>query len=480
MTRFLPKSLFGQTLLILLLGLVISHGIGAWIYAGAREQAVRAIGGYAAAQRVANLSHLVEDAPADWRPRIVAALSDPTFHVWLSAQRPAQLPADADGAAKVIEDYVRQQLPDHPDRQVWAAVFAPTATRGGAPFAPPFDHRPPPGPMRGMGGMGGMGAMMHQMMGPDFGVSRGLQVAVKLSDGQWLSFATTLPQRAPSVSWQFIISMALMGVIVLAVSVWAVRRVTAPLGTLSAAADRLGRDVAAEPLAEAGTIEMQHAARAFNRMQERLRRLIESRTQMLAALSHDLRTPLTLLRLRVEEVVDIDERDKMLGTIGEMDEMIGTTLAFARDEVRAEPRRRVDIAALLASVVDDMADAGLLVTMAPAAPLIHECQPGALKRAITNLLDNAVKYGKRAQAAITAAAKTIEITIDDDGPGIPEAELPRVFQPFYRVEESRNRYTGGTGLGLAIAQSIVQAHGGELTLANRPGGGLRASIKLPF
>jgi signal transduction histidine kinase len=169
----------------------------------------------------------------------------------------------------------------------------------------------------------------------------------------------------------------------------------------------------------------------------------------------------------------------MLATIGEMDEMIGTTLAFARDEVRAEPRRRVDIAALLASIVDDMADAGLPVTMAPAAPQIHDCQPNALKRALTNLLDNAVKYGKRAQVAIATAGKAIEITIDDEGPGIPDAELPKVFQPFYRVEDSRSRDTGGTGLGLAIAQSIVQAHGGELTLANRPGGGLRASIKLP-
>jgi signal transduction histidine kinase len=169
----------------------------------------------------------------------------------------------------------------------------------------------------------------------------------------------------------------------------------------------------------------------------------------------------------------------MLATIGEMDEMIGTTLAFARDEVRAEPRRRVDIVALLASVADDMADAGLPVTMQPAPPLSYDCQPGALKRAITNLLDNAVKYGKCANAAITAVAKTIEITIDDDGPGISDAELPRVFQPFYRVEASRGRDTGGTGLGLAIAQSIVQAHGGELTLANRPGGGLRACIRLP-
>jgi signal transduction histidine kinase len=472
--NILPKSLFGQTLLILLVGLVISHLIGAWIYAGAREQAVRAIGGFAAAQRVANLSRLVDEAPADWRPRIVQALSDPAFRVTLSAQPPEQMPDEIDGPAKAIEDYVLQQLPDRPDRQVRVAVFGPTGPPGGSPFEPPFDRRPGFGPMNGMGGM-----MQHGMMGPDFGVWRGLRVAVKLSDSQWLSFATALPQGGPAVSWQFIISMALMGVIVLAVSVWAVRRVTAPLGLLAGAADRLGRDVTAAPLAEVGTVEMQSAARAFNRMQERLRRLIESRTQMLAALSHDLRTPLTLLRLRTEEVADAEERDKMLATIGEMNEMIGSTLAFARDQVRAEPRRRVDVAALIASVVDDMADAGLAVSMTPAAPLILDCQPGALKRAITNLLDNAVKYGKCARVTAAAAGKAIEIAIDDDGPGIPEEELPRVFQPFYRIEDSRSRDTGGTGLGLAIAQSIVQAHGGELTLANRPGGGLRASIKLP-
>lgn len=459
MTRFLPRNLFGQTLLILLLGLVVSHTIGAWIYAGAREQAVRAVGGFAVAQRVANLSRLVEEAPADWRLRIVAALNDSTFRVSLAAQPPEQLPADASGAAGVIEDYVRQELSDRSDHQVRAAVFAPAGP-----------------PVRSMNGMG---LMMRDMMGPNFGAWRGLQVAVRLSDGQWLSFATALPQGAPSVSWQFIASMTMMGIIVLAVSAWAVRRVTAPLGLLSTAADRLGRDVAAAPLVEAGSIEMRHAARIFNRMQERLRRLIESRTQMLAALSHDLRTPLTLLRLRAENVGDTDEREKMLATITGMDEMIATTLAFARDEVRAEPRRRVDVTALLASVVDDMADAGLPVSMAPAAPLTYECQPGALKRAIINLLDNAVKYGKCARAAISSGTKAIDITVDDDGPGIPDKELPQLFQPFYRIEESRNRGTGGTGLGLAIAQSVAQAHGGELTLANRPDGGLRACMSLP-
>jgi signal transduction histidine kinase len=200
---------------------------------------------------------------------------------------------------------------------------------------------------------------------------------------------------------------------------------------------------------------------------------------MLAAISHDLRTPLTLLRLRAENIGDTPEREKMLATIAEMDSMIGATLQFARDEAAAEPRRRTDLSALLASVVDDMADTGLSVTMEPAASVISECQPAALKRALTNLLDNAIKYGKRARAAIHATSQTIEITIDDEGPGIPAGELTRVFQPFYRVEDSRSRETGGIGLGLAIALSIIQANGGALALSNRTEGGLRARVTLP-
>ena len=328
--------------------------------------------------------------------------------------------------------------------------------------------------------MMGRGPMMHGFgaFGP-FGGFRDLQVAVPLSDGQWLSFATALPQGGPAFSRQFLISMALMAIIILAVSVWVVRRVTAPLASLSAAAEILGGDLNAPPMAETGTVEMRQASRAFNTMQARLRSLVENRTRMLAAISHDLRTPLTLLRLRAENVEDAPERDKMLASIAEMDAMIAATLEFARDEAKAEPRRRTDLAALLASVVDDMADAGVPVAMEPAQPVVCECQPAALKRAITNLIDNAVKYGKRAHSAIRATPQGVEITIDDDGPGIPEQELIRVFQPFYRVEGSRNRETGGIGLGLAIALSVIQAHGGQLTLSNRPQGGLRACIRLP-
>jgi signal transduction histidine kinase len=464
MSRLLPRSLFGQTLLVLLAGLVVSHAAGWWIYTLDREQAVRAVGGFAAAQRITNLARLVQETPRDARPRIVAALSDPAFRVSLAAQ-PAAAPRSDDDVqvVRAVRDYLVEQLDLAPGR-------APRVSAS----------RPAGSDPAGWHMMMGRGPMMHGFgaFGP-FAGFRDLQVAVPLSDGQWLSFATAVPQGGPAVSRQFIVSMLLMAVVLLAVSIWVVRRVTAPLAALSVAAERLGNDLNAPALPETGTVETRQASRAFNTMQARLRSLIENRTRMLTAISHDLRTPLTLLRLRAENVPDESERQKMLSTIAEMEAMVGATLQLARDEATAEPRRRTDLTALLASVIDDMADAGRPVALEPAPPILAQCQPAALKRALGNLLDNAVKYGTRAQAAIRATPDGVEITIDDAGPGIPADELARVFQPFYRLEGSRSPDTGGIGLGLAIALSIVQAQGGRLTLANRTTGGLRACVTLP-
>ena len=464
MSRFFPKSLFGQTLLVLLAGLIISHAVGSWIYTADREQAVRAVGGFTAAQRITNLTRLVQETPQEQRNRIVAALSDQTFRVSLSIEPPAIRPTNGDAlVAQAIKEFLVDQLSLGPAQQPRVSASLPD----GSAF-------------EGWHPMIGRGPMMHGFGAFGvFGGFRDLQVAVPLRDGQWLSFVTTLPESGPSYSRQFLFSMGIMAIIILAVSVWVVRRVTAPLASLSAAAERLGNDLNTPPVPETGTIETRQASHAFNTMQARLRSLIENRTRMLAAISHDLRTPLTLLRLRAENAENSTEREKMLATIAEMDAMVATTLAFARDEATTETRRPTDLAALVQSIVDDMADTGLPVNMEPVEPVVYDCRPAALKRAIRNLIDNAVKYGKKANVAIKLTPKSIEIIIDDEGPGIPESEISRVFEPFYRVEESRSRETGGVGLGLAIAQSIMQSHGGELVLSNRPTGGLHASIRLP-
>ncbi len=458
MTRLLPRTLVGQVILILLSGLFVSHLAASWIYTTDREQAVRAIGGYVATQRIANLARLIDEAPEDWRDRIVAAANDPSLRVSLSSQPPAIDTEESTQANLAVRGYLAEQLPDGLAAHLQVAVAA-------ASSHPPPGFRHP---------MPRMGPWMHGAAG-----WRGLQAAVQLSDGQWLSFVAALPASGPSTSWQFLAAMVVMSGIVVLTSIWAVRRVTAPLGIVLRAAERFGRDVKAPPMAEAGTQEMRQAAHAFNEMQGRLQRLLENRTRMLAALSHDLRTPLTLLRLRAEGLNESEERERMLATIGDLDAMVDTTLKFARDEATAEPWRRTDLTALVTAIVDDMADAGRKVTIDPAEPFIRECQSGALRRAVTNLVDNAVKYGDAAHVQVLGSPTDIRIVVDDEGPGIPPAEIPKVFEPFYRVEQSRSRDTGGTGLGLAIAQSIAQAHEGQITLANRPDGGLRATLSLP-
>ena len=201
---------------------------------------------------------------------------------------------------------------------------------------------------------------------------------------------------------------------------------------------------------------------------------------MLAAISHDLRTPLTTLRLRAEFIDDPEAKEKMLATIDEMNVMVEATLAFAREEAAQEDTRTIDLAALIESVCADLTDIGHDIEFTPAERMPYACRPVGLKRAIRNLVENAVRYGIRARAGIERSDTAYRIIVDDDGPGIPEGKLGTVFEPFMRLDESRNMESGGIGLGLSIVRSIVQSHGGEVGLENRPEGGLRATITLPL
>lgn len=478
MRRVLPQTLFGQTLVVLLLGITLSIAAAAWVWSSARQEAVRAVGALAAAERIVNVSRLIAEAPAAWRQRLIEGATDRSFQVSVAAERP-RLPdgVEAGDAADVIGDYIRDELPGR------TVIIAVAAAPGGRPeVGPPWG----PGGGRGWGmGPGSMHDMpgargMHGPYGRAAMSWRSLHAAVELPDGRWVSFRTSLPDTGPTMSLRLLAALGMLAAMIGLLTAWVASRLTAPLTMLSEAALRLGRDVEAPPLATTGSVEMRRAAEAFNDMQGRLRRLIENRTLMLAAISHDLRTQLTLLRLRVEAIEAGEERSRLLKTIGDMEEMLTTTLSFAREEARSEERRRVDVAALIDSIVDDMGDAGLPVAAGEIGrPAIVGCKPVALRRAITNLVDNAVKYGGRATVGLRATEAHLQITIDDEGPGIPQNELGRVVQPFYRLEQSRSRDTGGIGLGLAIAASIVEAHGGELVLANREAGGLSARIMLP-
>ena len=252
----------------------------------------------------------------------------------------------------------------------------------------------------------------------------------------------------------------------------------APLKKLSQAASALGRGERSEKLEANGPQEIAETIHAFNDMQERLTTFVHDRAKMLAALGHDLRTPITTLRLKAEFIEDGETREDILHTLDEMAEMAEASLSFAREEAAEEEMRLVDLGALTSSVCADLADAGLDVSYDDTGSFAVRCRPVGVKRALRNIVENAVAYGQRARVSAEYKDGGAAISVDDDGPGIAETDMEKVFKPFVRLESSRNKDTGGVGLGLAIAHSIVRSHGGDIVLKNRPGGGLRVIVFL--
>jgi len=302
---------------------------------------------------------------------------------------------------------------------------------------------------------------------------------VRLADGQWARFDAAREADAPALSNDLIVRLLITLCIVTVVVMFAVRQATKPLQQLARAADTLGRDLDAPPLAEEGPTETRRAAQAFNRMQARIKRLIDERARALAAVSHDLRTPLTRLRLRAELVDDEKLRHQMAGDLDAMAAMIDATLDYLRGLQESEAARPIDINALLASMTDDALVLGRSISIEGQALAPYTGRLTALRRALQNLIDNAIKYGSAAHIRIEDGAAELRILVEDEGPGIPPEELARVTDAYYRPDASRNSETGGVGLGLSIAKDIALLHGGELLLENRPRGGLCITLKLP-
>jgi signal transduction histidine kinase len=308
-------------------------------------------------------------------------------------------------------------------------------------------------------------------------------IGLLFPEGDWLDFRIVMPPPRPWHSFTFLVAFVMMTAAAALMSLWAVRRLTRPVAVLAQAAERLGRDVNAPPLPETGPEEITTAAIAFNTMAERIRRFVQDRTLMLTAIGHDLRTPITRLRLRAEFIDDEGQRARMLSDLDDMEAMVAATLAFGRDAQATEAISRVDLAELLRTIIDEAGDArpdlaGRLTLDGP-EHLAIAARPLALKRALTNLVGNAASYGGSARVSLAANPLVVTITIDDDGPGIPANEVERMFQPFQRLEASRSRETGGVGLGLPIARDILRAHGGDVALENRGSGGLRVRVTLP-
>jgi signal transduction histidine kinase len=467
LTKIVPRTLSGQLLVLLGLALLASLAVTQLLFIDERAEAGAVGGGYGDRRglldRIAAVGRMLDLVAPDQRAGLAEAAGSPHLRFWISDQSGLPPPGGStpDGGRVIARDIGAPSFEHIRDFRI-----AFVDIDRGAPATPPVPVPPPP--------------FDHDdfVDGP---ASRQFDLIASLPfhDRGWLNAETHVRAEKVPLPLPSLISAAILALAGFAIVVIVARRVTRPLKALADSADAFGRGVAAPHLTEVGPDEARRLIAAFNRMQERLSRFVADRTRMLAAIGHDLRTPITSLKLRAELLDDEEAKTKMLATLDEMEHMTEATLAFAREDATSETSRTIDLAAAIASQVDDLAELGKPVSFGEAPRLVYSCRPTALKRAIGNLIENAVQYGRRARISLEDAASGPVIAVEDDGPGIPEERLEEVFKPFVRLETSRNRTTGGTGLGLAIARSIVLGHGGELVLSNRREGGLRAEIRLP-
>jgi len=529
----MPRTLFGQITLIIILGIAGSQLVSVVLSLREFQRGGNEFFASIHGDRIVSFTGLFESLRPQDRESIAGALSRMPFLIDVAVDkadvRPIAL-AQEGGAEALQTDLSRRLGPRH-EVLVGAAVHAVTQEMirrsdrsrfrrdpgpgtgfGGAPMkfdreirrepgTPPeliegtrmkgeFGGRPRP-PPKGDPAPSGSNwwSGMTRPGAPDFdATSRRVMKAesattpliqVRLTDGTWLRFQSLMPTRVFSISPLLMFNWTLLLIAALIVSVIAAQLVIRPLKRLSNAADTLARDLNAPPLADKGPAEVRAAAAAFNRMHERLATYLNSRTRMLMAMSHDLKTPLTRLRLRSELLDESEISDHIKSDLAEMESLIMSTLEYMRGSENREPPVAVEVRALVSAICHDHPIWADKVAVEQGVALIVKTRPALLRRALSNLIDNAVRYGERAEISFATVNNELAIRIRDHGPGVPAQHLEDVFKSFFRVEDSRNRATGGTGLGLAIVKEIVEAQGGRVTLANL-GDGLEATVTLPL
>ncbi|MEM9843225.1 MAG: ATP-binding protein [Pseudomonadota bacterium] len=446
-----------QIALLVVVVLFVAQVVGLWLFVDERSLAVQAAIGSEAAGRAANVARLIEEAPPALHEDIVAAANSPLVRFDLG-DRPTVTHShhDENGA---IEARVRALLNDGYTRDIRVEVHE--IEQGLLPL-------PNLSPEM---------AEMHAEMMQGTLAALEMEVSIAIAGGQWLNVATRFERPPIQWSWASTLSFVLTAAVLLLAIFWfLLTRLTRPLNDLAAAAEVFGRGGGQGPLTPVGPNEVRNLTTAFNDMQTRLARFVTDRTQMLAALAHDLRSPLTALRVHAEMVEDAETKTGITASLDEMQDMVEATLAYARGVGQDEALQRTEIGAFLTDIRD--ATQGAL-DVRPGPEAMVQIKPKALRRALRNLIDNAGRYGRNPTLTWGIFDESIEILVEDDGPGIPDERLRDVFQPFLRIEGSRSRETGGHGLGLSIARSIVLQHGGTITLSNRAEGGLRARIVLP-
>ena len=443
--RLWPDTVASRAIMILVAALLAFHLLGFWAYRVGFESLAMAARDRGLAEHIVSIKRAIASTPdAQERDRVAHDLSSASLEVHWSKVSLVLGNAPATERAEIMEARLKELAPE----------------LAGESFRVGFADD-------GALASGNADAYRHMML-----------VSVRLTDGSWVNFSSSALGATQHIEWSVVAVTICFGVGIVVVALLLLRWATRPLRDLAIAAERFSLDQTPQPLPENGPIEVRRAARAFNTMRERIQRLVTERMQAMAAVSHDLRTPITRLRLRSELLDDDATRDLIDADLGEMEAMIDSTLEYLRGGVSSEVIRPIDLASVIETIVDDHIDQGHRVSLTglASAPVLGRVL--SLKRAFSNIIGNAIKYGETASVTIAEADDQFVITVEDEGPGIPQSDMERVFHPFVRLEESRGRETGGTGLGLTIAASVIQTHCGHISLASRTAGGLCVTITL--
>jgi two-component system OmpR family sensor kinase len=443
--NWLWDTISGRTILVLVAGIFLSLAVSQYLHQRGLEREAHEATAVRLADRLITLRQTIARFPQDQRDEVAHSFSGGAIDVHWSPEPLAIARVDSTQLFPRLRQILMERHPDlGGDRLI---IGTNPAGDSGAEGAHTRDHI--------------------------------TLISLPMDDGSWLNMSvaqvTTRNLASPSYWATTLLLLAAIGILAVLMGRW----LTKPLTHVADGARQLFAGGQSIDVPEQGTREVRELAVAFNEMQARIKRLVSDRTDMLAAISHDLRTPLTRLRLRAESMSEAALKSSVVADLDEMEAMLDATLAFLRGDRSEEQSRTLDVGAILQSIASDCEDAGADVSLTCDSDLVVVGRPLALKRAFTNVIQNAIRHGGSAEIKATVTDKALSITIADQGPGIPAEQLDAVFSPFIRGEPSRNRQPGGHGLGLTVARSLLRMHGGDVSLQNRSAGGLLATIVLP-
>jgi signal transduction histidine kinase len=456
--RLVPASLFGRTLLVLAVGLLLAQAASFALNLFDRGRAVYRLTATQIAARIAQNARILSRLPPAERPKVIESIDGRHLRVILSPQ-PVQVPGS-------FAEHGRDETAFHELLRVQLGEPWPLRVE----ITPEAGSRPPSGPLSTWL------ARRYYFLLPG---ATSIVAQVQLEDGSFAVFTAVVPQEPLSRLETLVPQLLLVVVLSFSLAALLVYTMTRSLDRMAGAADALGAHPDGPPIEETGPSEIRRVIGAFNRMQRRVRDHLVERTRLLGAISHDLRTPITRLKLRTEMLADREVGMRMQRDLDEMEAMVGSTLEFFRGQEGDPTRLPVDIGALVDSLVEDRRDVGQDVAVSGSAQAPFPGNARTLRRCLDNLVENALRYGGSAQIALTDGETQLRIAVRDRGPGVPEPDLQRVFEPYVRLDPSRNPASGGVGLGLSVARNIARWHGGDVELANAPDGGLVATLVLP-